>query len=266
MASKTAIGRRAKTLQKYRSQLARFASQYHELPMDPALLEEFLEGVGGQPATRDTYYRTLSTFYHWLIRRGLISTNPIIVLEAPKVPETTPTILSLGELQHLLTFEGHSWRDRSLLLFLVDTGARIGEAAGLRVEDLRDGYVILTGKDGQRFAPISLPVAKRLMELHDASPRSPEIWQGRQGPLTHDALVHMVIKAFRRAGFQGKRHSAHALRHTFGTVWEGDELVLQQIFGHTRLDMVKRYRQFRMTRARQQHALHSPLAQLELGL
>ena len=121
MASKTAIGRRAKTLQKYRSQLARFATQYHQLPMDPALLEEFLEGVGGQPATRDTYYRTLSTFYYWLFRGRLITTNPILMVEAPKVPDTTPTILSPGELKRLLTFDGHSNRDRLLLLFLNDS-------------------------------------------------------------------------------------------------------------------------------------------------
>ena len=265
LSAKTAGGRRAKSLERFRSQLARYAAMYQLLPLDPTQVERFLTSILGEPETRDTYYRTLSSFYGWLIRRKKIKENPIELVESPKLRPKVPRILDPAELVRLLTCPGHSDRDRALLYFLTDSGARIGEAALLTVDDLKDGYVLLRGKDGERFAPLSPAVRMMLIGLHLGAP-SPHMWQGRFGPLTQGALVHATIAAFRRAGFIGKRYSAHALRHTFGTMWEGDEIILQHIFGHAKLDMVKRYRQFRLHRAREQHAIHSPLAQLQLPL
>ena len=265
LSAKTAAGRSPKSLTRYRSELNCFGLMYATLPLSPAPIEEFLASIEGVPETRDTYYRTLRTFFRWLAKRRIIKINPIELVESPKLRPRVPTILDHTELTRLLTHPGHSDRDRALLFFLTDSGARIGEAANMAVDDLKDGYVLLHGKDGDRFAPLSHAVRMMLIGLHQGE-ISPYIWQGRFGPLTHDALVHVAINAFRSAGFRGKRYSAHALRHTFGTMWEGDEIILQQIFGHTKLDMVVRYRQFRISRARQQHAVFSPLAQLHLPL
>ena len=262
--AKASAQRSQRTLERYRSQLGRFATMYDELPIEPVMLDQFLNGVQGEPETRDTYYRTLSSFYSWLSRRRLIKENPIALVEAPILREKIPRLLEPSELRQLLTHESHPDRDRSLLYFLADTGTRIGEAVGLKVHDLRDGYVILQGKGGQRFAPLSQSVQLMMLDL----PRSPSefVWIGRSGPLGQSALVHLVIKAFRRAGFVGRRYSAHALRHTFGTMWEGDETVLQHNLGHKKLTMVQRYRQFRIGRAIQQHMRYSPVTQLSLPI
>ena len=260
--AKASAKRSPKTLERYHSQLQRFATVHNQLPTDPVSLDRFLSGIEGEPETRDTYYRTLSSFYSWLVRRRIVKENPMISVDAPVLRQKIPRLLQPDELYRLLTHEAHPDRERALLFFLADSGARIGEAAGLRVEDLRDGFVILGGKTGQRFAPLSNKVRQMVLELPRG--RSSFAWIGRCGPLGQSALVHLVIAAFRRAGFIGRRYSAHALRHTFGTMWEGDEIVLQQILGHKKLAMVQRYRQYRLGRAIRQHEVYSPLSQLGL--
>ena len=199
--AKTSAGRRAKTLEKYHSQLGRFADMFSYLPTMPAQIDRFLGGIEGEPETKDTYYRTLSSFYGWLARRHYIRENPVVLVEAPLVLPKAPRVLEPAELATLLTHGAHSDRDRALLYFLTDTGARIGEAANLRVDDLRDGYVLLAGKTGQRFAPLSAQVSSMILRLRRGHSRF--VWQGRLGPLTQGALVHIVKDAFRRAGFVG---------------------------------------------------------------
>ena len=88
--------------------------------------------------------------------------------------------------------------------------------------------------------------------------------QGNPAPPLGTASTPMPSPAATDGAGRGQRPSSRALRHTFGTLWEGDELILQQILGHRKLEMVQRYRRFRIGRAVAQHAVHSPLAQLSL--
>ena len=265
--AKRAAGRADKTLEKYAQILERFARSHRKLPTDPDPITGFLVGITGELETIDTYCRTLSSFYSWLGRRRIVARNPMPEVERPRLRDKVPRILEPDQLRQLLLYPGHTDRDRALLFFLVDTGARVGEAAHLALDDLYESHVILRGKTGEHFAPISPEVRSMLVHL-PRHPRSTGPWvflNSRQGGrLLPSSATHIVMKSFRRAGLRGRRYSAHALRHTFGTLWEGDELVLQQILGHRKLAMVQRYRRFRIRRAVAQHAVHSPLAQLSL--
>ncbi len=64
--------------------------------------------------------------------------------------------------------------------------------------------------------------------------------------------------------FRSQRFSAYAPHYTSGALLECDGLVLQQVLGHRKLEMIQRYRRFRIGRAVVQYAVHSSLAQLSL--
>lgn len=73
---------------------------------------------------------------------------------------------------------------------------------------------------------------------------SPHFFLSSNGvPITVTALENLVRRAGRRVGIQ--RIHCHLLRHTFATNYlvrqVGDPLRLQQILGHTSLEMVRRY-------------------------
>lgn len=259
--SKASAGRKPKTLETYGFVLRRFGARYAELPDTPEPIEAFLAAISGEPETVDVYYRTLNTFYGWVQKRRGID-SPMRFVERPKLLAKVPSMLDLSNLYRALEYPVHSDRDRALLYFLADSGWRIGEAHNLRHSMIQEGYIVADGKTGQRMTPLSARVRAMLSAL----PRHPfhldVVWWGLKGPLSKSGMEQAVRKALRRAGFSGHRMSAHALRHSFATLWEGDELVLQQILGHQTLTMVKRYRQYRIARAQAQHALYSPLALL----
>ena len=259
------VARRSpKTVARYNTVLGRLAVEYPELPADVATIGRFLGNDRWCAETVDTYFRTLRTFYRWAEHNSRVA-NPIAELQAPALKPTVPVTLEIEEIGRLLLHPSHSLRDRSLLYFLTDTAARIGEAANLTRLDIRDSYVKLRGKTGERLVPIT-PITRRMLDSVYAIHGSADaIWVGRRGPLTTSGLIQLVRRAFRRAGFSGPRSSAHTLRHTFGTFWDGDETILQEILGHTTLDTVKRYRKFRLARAQAQHVIHSPVASFKYG-
>lgn len=71
--------------------------------------------------------------------------------------------------------------------------------------------------------------------------------------------MHSVRKAFRQAGLIG---SAHLLRHTFCSIFDGSDLALKDILGHTSFTMVNNYRHTKDAKAVQEHHQHSPVVKI----
>ena len=47
----------------------------------------FLSVYNDRPHQKDSFYRTLKSFYKWLLKFGYITENPMLLIEAPKLPE-----------------------------------------------------------------------------------------------------------------------------------------------------------------------------------
>ena len=184
LSAKAAAGRSSKTIQGYRSLLGRFERACPVLPTDTGTLRDFLGSIPGVPETVDAYYRVLNTLYNW----AETEPNPMLRVERPILRPKAPRILTIDQLQDLLTDGSHTGQVRVLLYFLSDTGARIGEAANLRRPYIDRAQVTLTGKTGERIVPMSEQVFKMVDDL----PRHPEasewVWWGRKGPLRAGTL------------------------------------------------------------------------------
>ncbi len=229
----------------YRGILLSFARQFPELPDNPEAIDEFLLTCTAGDERRHGYFRAVRALYRFLHRR-LKTENIVSLVDAPKRQAKRPRPLTLDELDQVLSFP-HVSRIRTAIMFLADSGARVGEAARLDPMDLTEtewGPVVrVTGKTGTRIIPISQATYQVL--LRDLPFR-----------LSPNRLCRLISRAFQDAHVKG---TAHSLRHTFATYFDGDELILQYILGHAHLSTTQMYRQLRMRKMCEQHHEYSPL-------
>ena len=243
--SRAAKGLSKQTIRWYVGVLKLFVQRFKKLPKSPEHIEVFVASCQAGDERRHGYYRAVRALYRFLHRRYNIP-NPVERIDPPKRKPKYPKVLTPDELNQLLTFP-HSAKIKTALLFLIDTGARVGELASLRKEDLSEtpwGYIArLDGKTGVRLVPISNETYRA---LRDNLPLG----------YSSNRLRRLISRAFDDAYVTG---SSLKIRHTFATLWEGDELVLQKIMGHAHLSTTLIYRHLRTRTLSAQHHEYSPL-------
>lgn len=116
------------------------------------------------PATRLAYLKALRYFLVWARERGEDVDPEGIGM--PRLRRVQKDVLSDQEMQ-TLEDSARNERDKLLIRVMVETGARVGEVANLRVEDIverdrRYPFLRLRGKTGERMAPISGQLHRRL--------------------------------------------------------------------------------------------------------
>ena len=160
-------------------------------------------------------------------------------------------------------------RDRALILFLYNTGARVQEAADLRVEHLdlaEHPPVRLHGKgDKWRTCPLWQPTARIIEQLlqaekHSATPQS-TVFTARGQPLTRYGIYKIVRRhaASLDDPRTGRRIGPHTFRHTAAVhLLEADVEVnvIRGWLGHADLTTTNRYAEIN-TKAKQEALLRT---------
>jgi site-specific recombinase XerD len=177
-------------------------------------LEAFIASLLSRwsPATASTRYKQLQALYRWLEDEEEIAANPMARMKPPVVPDRPIPVVPEEALRRLLaacagkSFEAR--RDTAMITFLLDTGARRGEVAGLRVADLDfdlDVALVLGKGRRERALPfgrttvVALDRYLRVRARHkDAA--LPWLWLGIKGRLTAWGLVSMLRRRSRQAG------------------------------------------------------------------
>jgi integrase len=243
--SRQAKGLSPQTLRWYGGILAEFARQFPELPDRPEAVDTFLSSCRGGDERRHGYFRTLRAFYRFLARRYQLP-NPVEMTDPPKRRAKRPRPLTPQGLSDLLSYP-HSPLIHTALLFLVDTGCRVGELSSLSPEDFSEtewGIVVtVNGKTGARTVPVSPEVYRAIIQVipFTCSPYR---------------LRRLISRAFHDARIKG---TAHTLRHTFCSLWDGPEMTLQRIAGHSHFTTTQGYRATRLQKMCQEHRQFSPL-------
>jgi integrase/recombinase XerD len=254
LASCRARGLSPKTLQVYAYALHPLRIGSQRLPDRPEALENVLAAVQGSPETRHQVFRALRTFYTWAAHR-YGAPNTAQQLAPPQRRHLLPRTLSDDQVDHLLRTPAGR-RDRALLVLLLDTGLRVGEAATLTRDNIGATSITVSGKVGQRLVPISPQALAALIGVGNGR----ALWTGPKGDLTVSGVAQAVRRALRRAGISG---GPHLLRHTFGRLYitaGGDVFSLQRILGHRQVETTKRYVELDLRDVLHQHQLFSPIA------
>jgi site-specific recombinase XerD len=202
------------------------------------------------------HYRSLQQFFRWLDEvEGEIASSPFAKMKPPAVPEQPVPVLTEDQLRALLvTTKGNTFenrRDAALIRLFIDTGARCGEIAPIRVGDLdfdTDVARVLGKGRRERAVPFGAKTGealRRYLRIRSRQPqaaRTDALWLGKKGPLGESGIRQMLN---RRAGEANVPHiHPHLFRHTFAHTWlanGGQEQDLMRLAGWRSREMVGRY-------------------------
>jgi integrase/recombinase XerD len=270
------------TLESYKRDLSQFTIWLEKrgsdlLAVSRSDLEAYLahKNPHSQPRSIGRLIASLRRFYRYLLRETLVSEDPTLQLDSPKLPRSLPKSLTEEEVEALLnqpnTDEMLGLRDRAMLEMLYATGLRVSELVNIKVTEvgLSEGVVRATGKGSKtRLVPLgeeSLDWITRY--LKDARP---QILDGqmsdsmfvtqRGGAMTRQAFWYLIKRHAKLAGIQ-KHLSPHVLRHAFAThlLNHGADLrVVQMLLGHADISTTQIYTHVARERLKSLHAMHHP--------
>lgn len=221
--------------------------------------------------TIQTYARSARAFFHWLVSRETIESNPFDRVTFPKVGKPLIHTIDSEEFERLLLActppnetgpiaERAAVRNRAILWVFYDTGIRVSELCGLRLEDFdrKHGILTVTGKGSKerRVALGNNCLRNLLYYLDRYRPNEEELAEwGSAGenhlflsetrlPLTKNGVTLLFARIKKRAGITDKRISPHIFRHSFAIrylVLGNDPFSLQELLGHEDMTTVKNY-------------------------
>lgn len=204
-------------------------------------------------------------FYTWLGREGLIKSNPVTDVRAPKAPKPLPKALSVDDAVQFAEFSSEDadpWmeaRDAAIVELLYGCGLRVGELVGLDAlpsasargwVDLQAGEAHVLGKGSKRR---TVPVGRKAIEalrhwLEQRSlgrhPGAEALFTGRHGArLSAQAVWQRLKQRSLQAGMATPVHP-HMLRHSFAShvlQSSGDLRAVQELLGHANIGTTQVY-------------------------
>lgn len=232
----------------------------------------YLEEKGHNPGGIHAAYRTLKAFLRWYENEAEPDgwSNPIKKVKAPRVALAPLDPAGLGDIQLLIktcqagTLIGA--RDKSIILFLLDSGVRAGELLAIDLADLdlvTGGVMIRMGKGRKsRTVYIGKTTRKALRSyLKYRTDENPALWITAQTErLTYDGLRAIVTRRSKLAGIDPL--SLHSFRRAFAInmLRAGvDIFSLQKLMGHADLQVLRRYLAQTADDIAQAHRMGSPV-------
>jgi site-specific recombinase XerD len=228
-----------------------------------------------RPRTVKDYHSHLRTFFRWLVDEGGVDACPMDGIAPPiaRADQIQPfTETQVAALMQAARKSRHPRRDEALVLFLLDTGVRASELAGLRMEnvDLTGKRAVVLGKGNKhRTVYFGRATTKALWQYLNAEPRevTEPLFHSDRGPQAGEPLSRWGVRQIiERMGVVAKveatRCSPHTFRHTFAVSFlrnGGNVFTLQQLMGHTSTAMTQRYVALAQADIEQQHRQFSPV-------
>jgi site-specific recombinase XerD len=108
-----------------------------------------------KPSTAAVRFRSLQQLFKWLVEEREIASSPMANMKVPTVPEQPVPVIPDEDLRKLLkACDGAGFeerRDTALFRVMLETGVRLSELAGIKVDDVDFGLEVIavTGKGGR---------------------------------------------------------------------------------------------------------------------
>ena len=205
----------------------------------------------GNTVSIQSYIRPLRAFLNWLFVNEYISVDICSKFRLPKAYKPVIDVLTDAEIIRLYDSIPNDanvlhLRNKVILSLMLDCGLRLNEVVSARRVDLhlRERYLIVTGKGNkQRIVAFGSYTASILGGyLRSIPPNEALLLTSEEVPITRDTVKNMFRRLRVSSGIS--RLYPHLLRHTFATRYlenGGNIYALQQLLGHSSLDMVKKY-------------------------
>lgn len=224
----------------------------------------YLASRHGRGLARSSTARAMSTlrnFFKFLERRGVLENAAIGAIKTPKVPKSVPKALTRKDALVTVNVVGdlsdESWigkRDTAVFMLLYGCGLRIGEALGLKREQVGPGdnigdTIVVTGKGAkQRLVPVLAIVSRAIEDYVNACPFAladdGPLFVGKRGKRLSARVIQRQMMLVRAQLGLPETATPHALRHSFAThllAGGGDLRTIQELLGHASLSTTQRY-------------------------
>ena len=238
-------------------------------------LEAFIEHEqdrGLRISTVRTRLAFLMAFLHFLMEQDVIAVSALKRGIRLKLPETLPRAIHPADIRKLISVID-SVRDRALILLLLRTGIRIGEALGLRLNDLdvQDRKVHLFQGEKNSMGRVvylsedALFALKRWLQERKKDKEFLFYGQSR-GHICYSTGRSLFVKYLKKAGLDQKGYTIHRLRHTCASELLNAGMRLecvQQLLGHQDIEVTRRYA--RLTDTTREQEYFRAMAVIEKG-
>lgn len=246
------------------------------------------EAEGLSRATRARRLSSIRQLFRFAYEDGRRGDNPAIQISGPGRAKSLPKVLSIAEIEALLSATRDSGRNgverlRNICLMelLYATGMRVSELVGLPVSAARGDprMLLVKGKgDKERLVPLSAPAREALatwLAVRDkaeeearrelGTPPGKHLFpaRGRAGHMTRQAFHALLKDIAAAAGISPARVTPHVLRHAFAThllAGGADLRAIQTMLGHADIATTEIYTHVLDERLKELVLEHHPLA------
>lgn len=236
---------------------------------------------GAARATLSRRAATVRTFTAWALREDRIAADPALRLKAPRREKSLPGVLHSSQLTRLLADMEEAAadgtplavRNRAIVELLYATGVRVGELAGLDIDDLdpdRRTLRVLGKGNKERTVPYGVPAALAVDDwLRRGRPAlakdtsGPALFLGARGSRVDQRQVRELVNRLFEALGDTSASGPHALRHSAAThLLDGgaDLRAVQEILGHSSLATTQIYTHVSVDRLRKSYQQAHPRA------
>lgn len=245
-------------------------TQYHnfcinsgsvDLDLDHKLIRMWIVSLlekGITPRSVNRKLSTLKIYSKYLIREGILKSNPLDKVIRPKMNKRIPSFVDEIRLNDILdTFEfGNDYsgiRNQIIIEILYQTGIRRSELTGLKTSsvDIEENNLKVKGKrNKERIIPISPKLTKRIssyLELKEKTfpgINSESLLLTANGLPIYPKLVYRLVNRFLMMVTTLEKKSPHLLRHTFAThlLNKGADInAIKELLGHANLSATQIY-------------------------
>lgn len=234
-----------------------------------------LRDIGISPRSQARILSGIRTFFHFLLIEDYIRQDPSELLESPQIGKHLPDILSVEEIDNLISAIDRSTREGqrncAILETLYSCGLRVSELCNLRISDLylNDGFIKVEGKGSkQRLVPIS-PRAIEEIKNYFITRNEGLIKPGYEDFLfiskfgkniSRIMVFHIIKELADKIGLK-KSISPHTFRHSFAThLLEGGANLraIQSMLGHESIGTTEIYTHIDRRKLRDEIINHHP--------
>jgi integrase/recombinase XerD len=220
-------------------------------------------------------FSSIRSYHKYLSAEQIVTENPTLVLNIPKIPKKLPEVLMANEIESIIEAIDSSsnfyQRDKAIIEMLYSCGLRVSEICDLNISNLflDDDMIRIMGKGSkERLLPVGgrakqflnqYLIHSRLGFQKDKS--SSSVFLSRNGnPLTR-AMINNILRKWTRAAGILKKVSPHTLRHSFAThLLEGgaDLRFVQALLGHSDISTTQIYTHLDKHHLKEVYKSHHP--------
>jgi integrase/recombinase XerD len=220
---------------------------------------KMLHELGIAPTSQARIISGLKSFYGYLLLEKEIKSDPMELIDTPRIGRHLPDVMSVDEMDSILTAidlsKSEGTRNRAMLELLYSCGLRVSELIDVRISCLHieEGFIRVIGKGNkERLVPVGAAALrwikhyKEQTRLHQTVKPGQEdyLFLNRRGSKLSRMMVFNIIREqVLKCGIT-KQVSPHTFRHSFAThlVEAGADLrAVQEMLGHASITTTEIY-------------------------